>query len=52
MEDDVVEQIIFTGEREGRLVFEYTQEIDDTGSEFAEPRTNYRTKAFSILDAD
>lgn len=53
LENDVVEKIVFTGQREGLLVFEYLQEIDEIESEFASPRSNYRTtKAFSILEAD
>jgi RNA polymerase sigma-70 factor (ECF subfamily) len=40
MEKDVIEQITFSTSdgREGELKFSYLQEIDDIGSEFAEPR--------------
>ena len=48
MDTDVVEQILFTGDKQGQLVFEYAQDIDDIGNSFAEPRTS--TKGFSILD--
>jgi len=37
MEKDVIESITFSGETEGQLQFDYLQEIDDVGSEFAEP---------------
>jgi len=54
MEKDVVEQIVFTGQRHGQLVFDHLQEIDDiTGSEFASPRDRYITRSiFEILRAD
>ena len=44
METDIVEQIVFTGERQGRLNFHYLQEIDNAGDEFAEPRKSRRGK--------
>ncbi|GAG50212.1 unnamed protein product, partial [marine sediment metagenome] len=47
-EADVVEQIVFTGDREGLLVFDYLTSINDINTEFAEPRTT--TEDFSILD--
>ena len=37
MEKDVVESITFSGDTGGQLQFSYLQEIDSTGSEFAEP---------------
>jgi hypothetical protein len=46
MEKDVVERIIYTGEKKGELVFDYLQEISDVTSEFASPRG--RSKGFSI----
>ena len=38
MDKDIVERIIYTGEKQGELVFTYLQEIDDIGGEFSEPR--------------
>ena len=38
MEKDIVEQIVFTGERYGQLVFDYLDDIDGIGRDFAEPR--------------
>jgi hypothetical protein len=48
MEKDVVERIIYSGEREGQLVFDYLQEIGGERSEFAAPRG--RSRGFSICD--
>jgi hypothetical protein len=48
MEKDVVERIIYSGEKEGELVFEYLQEIGEERSEFAEPRG--RSRGFSLCD--
>lgn len=44
MEKDVIESITFSGDTEGQLHFDYLQEIDDIGSEFAEPRTKASLK--------
>jgi hypothetical protein len=53
MEKDVVERIIYSGEKEGELVFTYLQQIGEVTSEFAVPRGSTRTKkAFSILEAE
>jgi len=38
MEKDIVEQIVFTGDREGQLAFDYFDDIDGIGRDFAEPR--------------
>ena len=38
MEKDVVESIAFSGDTGGQLQFDYIQDIDSIGSEFAEPR--------------
>jgi len=38
MEKDVIESITFSGDTGGQLQFDYLQEIDNIGSEFAEPR--------------
>jgi len=52
MEADIVEKIIFTGQRQGQLTFNYLQDIDEIGSGFAEPRyNNSRQKAFSVFKA-
>ena len=48
MEKDVVEKIIYSGEKEGELVFTYLQEIGGERSEFAPPRG--RSKGFTIYD--
>ncbi|MHC4544504.1 MAG: RNA polymerase sigma factor [Planctomycetota bacterium] len=37
MEKDVVKSIAFSGDTEGQLQFDYLQEIDNIGNEFAEP---------------
>ena len=37
MEKDVIESIEFSGDTQGRLNFNYLQEIDGIGNEFAEP---------------
>jgi len=37
MEKDVIESITFSGDTGGQLQFDYLQEIDDVGSEFAQP---------------
>ncbi|MBW8040615.1 MAG: sigma-70 family RNA polymerase sigma factor [Planctomycetes bacterium] len=37
MEKDVIESIAFSGDTEGQLQFDYFQDIDSIGSEFAEP---------------
>jgi len=37
MEKDVIESITFSGDTGGQLQFDYLQEIDNIGSEFAEP---------------
>lgn len=37
MEKDVVESIAFSGDTGGQLQFDYLQEIDSIGSEFAQP---------------
>jgi RNA polymerase sigma-70 factor (ECF subfamily) len=53
MEKDVIEQITFSKSdgREGELVFSYMQEIDNTGSEFAEPgrRASLRERSEGML---
>jgi RNA polymerase sigma-70 factor (ECF subfamily) len=38
MKKDVVESIEFSGDTQGRLNFNYLQDIDNIGNEFAEPR--------------
>lgn len=38
MDKDIVERIIYSGEKQGELVFTYLQKIDDIGREFSEPR--------------
>ncbi len=38
MDKDIVERIIYSGEKQGELVFTYLQYIDDIGREFSEPR--------------
>ena len=38
MEKDVIESITFSGDTGGQLQFDYFQEIEGMGSEFAEPR--------------
>ena len=38
MDKDIVERIIYSGEKQGELVFTYLQEIDDIGREFSGPR--------------
>jgi len=48
MEKDVVERIIYSGEKEGEVVFDYLQEIGDVTSEFAAPRG--RSRGFSLCD--
>ena len=48
MEKDVVERIIYSGEKEGELVFTYLQEISEVTSEFAAPRG--RSRGFSLCD--
>ena len=48
MEKDVVERIIYSGEKEGELAFTYLQEISEVTSEFAAPRG--RSRGFSICD--
>ncbi len=42
MEKDVIESIAFSGDRGGRLQFDYIQDIDIIGSEFAEPKRETR----------
>ncbi len=42
MEKDVVESITFSGDTGGQLQFDYLQEIDGIGREFAEPRREAR----------
>jgi hypothetical protein len=42
MEKDVVESITFSGDTGGQLQFDYLQDIDSIGSEFAEPSRNAR----------
>jgi hypothetical protein len=37
MEKDVIESITFSGDTGGHLKFDYIQDIDSIGSEFAEP---------------
>jgi len=37
MEKDVIESITFSGDTSGQLRFDYLQDIDNVGSEFAEP---------------
>jgi hypothetical protein len=37
MEKDVIESITFSGDTGGQLQFDYLQDIDNIGSEFAEP---------------
>jgi len=37
MEKDVIESITFSGDKGGQLKFDYLQDIDSVGSEFAEP---------------
>ena len=37
MEKDVIESVVFSGDTQGHLNFNYIQEIDDIGNEFAEP---------------
>jgi hypothetical protein len=37
MEKDVIESITFSGDTGGQLRFDYMQEIDNVGSEFAQP---------------
>jgi hypothetical protein len=37
MEKDIVESITFSGDTGGQLQFDYLQDIDSIGSEFAEP---------------
>ena len=44
MEKDVVEQIIFTGDRQGCLKFSYLQNIENIGSRFTQPRTSRKGK--------
>jgi RNA polymerase sigma-70 factor (ECF subfamily) len=38
MEKDVIESIIFSGDSEGQLLFDYLQGFDSISSEFAEPK--------------
>ena len=38
MKADVVEKITFTGEKDGKLQFEYMQKIDDIDNDFISPR--------------
>ena len=53
MEKDIVEQIVFTGERYGQLVFDYLDNLDGIGRDFAAPRRSYRRqKPFSVLEAE
>jgi hypothetical protein len=42
MEKDVIESITFSGDTGGQLQFDYLQEIDSIGSEFAEPSRKAR----------
>jgi RNA polymerase sigma-70 factor (ECF subfamily) len=53
MEKDVIESITFSGDRGGQLQFDYIQDIDSIGSEFAEPssqaRLTQRSKGISWL---
>jgi len=42
MEQDVVESITFSSDMGGQLQFDYLQDIDRAGSEFAEPRREAR----------
>jgi hypothetical protein len=44
MEKDVVESITFSGDTGGQLQFDYLQDIDSIGSEFAEPSSQARLK--------
>jgi RNA polymerase sigma-70 factor (ECF subfamily) len=48
MEKDVVERIIYSGEKEGEIIFDYLQEIGEVASEFAAPRG--RSRRFSLCD--
>jgi len=53
MPRDLVEQIVFTGDRQGRLTFDYLQEVENKHDKFAEPRRTYRTnKEFSLLECN
>ncbi|NIP22293.1 MAG: sigma-70 family RNA polymerase sigma factor [Phycisphaerae bacterium] len=42
MEKDVVESITFSGDTGGQIKFDYLQDIDSIGGEFAEPRRETR----------
>ncbi len=42
MEKDVVESITFSGDTGGQLQFDYFQDIDSIGSEFAQPTSKAR----------
>jgi len=37
MEKDIIEKIVFAGDTEGQLTFDYLQDIDNIGSEFTKP---------------
>jgi len=52
MNKDVVEEIVFAGNRQGQLIFKYLQDINNAGSKFAEPSSKDRLKEkFSILES-
>ncbi len=47
MEKDVVESITFSGDTGGQLQFDYLQDIDKAGSEFAEPSSKVSMRVSS-----
>ncbi len=51
MQKDVIESIEFSGDTQGRLNFDYIQEIDNIGNEFAEPgrQANIRERSKGML---
>jgi len=51
MEKDVIESITFSGDTGGQLQFDYLQDIDKAGSEFAEPdrKASMRVSSEGIL---
>ena len=51
MKKDVIELIEFSGDTQGRLNFNYLQDVDNIGNEFTEPgrKTQYMEKSEGML---